>query len=173
MARFRAVNPIWQGRSKISSVWTGGSHRPCPFSAIWSCSTPSKWPIWTMVLTIQVLILVLHCIGSQIPPKAPVFPNQTMQNQIHELAKTLPPPRKQNTACDACRSPTHYLTLREPLTKLQIAQSEVSALTRPGESACSLLRLLPFLPLTHRSARYGQDYAPPTLLIEYRIPSIA
>ncbi|KAM6494197.1 hypothetical protein JOM56_010558 [Amanita muscaria] len=25
-------------------------------------------------------------------------------NQIHELAKTLPPPRKQNTACDACRS---------------------------------------------------------------------
>ncbi|EPQ50998.1 hypothetical protein GLOTRDRAFT_118074 [Gloeophyllum trabeum ATCC 11539] len=26
-----------------------------------------------------------------------------MQNQIHELAKTLPPPRKQNTACDACR----------------------------------------------------------------------
>ncbi|KAI0632440.1 hypothetical protein C8Q77DRAFT_924437 [Trametes polyzona] len=27
-----------------------------------------------------------------------------MQNQIHELAKTLPPPRKQNTACDACRA---------------------------------------------------------------------
>lgn len=27
-----------------------------------------------------------------------------MQNQMHELAKTLPPPRKQNTACDACRS---------------------------------------------------------------------
>jgi len=27
-----------------------------------------------------------------------------MQNQIHELAKTLPPPRKQNTACDACRT---------------------------------------------------------------------
>ncbi|KAL6308423.1 hypothetical protein BKA93DRAFT_815437 [Sparassis latifolia] len=28
----------------------------------------------------------------------------SMQNQIHELAKTLPPPRKQNTACDACRA---------------------------------------------------------------------
>lgn len=27
-----------------------------------------------------------------------------MQNHIHELAKTLPPPRKQNTACDACRT---------------------------------------------------------------------
>ena len=26
-----------------------------------------------------------------------------MQNQMHELAKTLPPPRKQNIACDACR----------------------------------------------------------------------
>ncbi|KAF8272856.1 hypothetical protein EI94DRAFT_1769658 [Lactarius quietus] len=25
------------------------------------------------------------------------------ENQIHELAKTLPPPRKQNIACDACR----------------------------------------------------------------------
>ncbi|KAI0755265.1 hypothetical protein C8Q80DRAFT_1216974 [Daedaleopsis nitida] len=32
------------------------------------------------------------------------FPSPTMQNQIHELAKTLPPPRKQNTACDACRA---------------------------------------------------------------------
>ncbi|KAJ7175762.1 hypothetical protein C8R46DRAFT_1160905 [Mycena filopes] len=27
-----------------------------------------------------------------------------MQSAMHELAKTLPPPRKQNTACDACRS---------------------------------------------------------------------
>ncbi|CAA7261362.1 unnamed protein product [Cyclocybe aegerita] len=32
------------------------------------------------------------------------LPTPSMQNQIHELAKTLPPPRKQNTACDACRS---------------------------------------------------------------------
>uniref|UniRef100_A0A8H8CMA0 Zn(2)-C6 fungal-type domain-containing protein n=1 Tax=Psilocybe cubensis TaxID=181762 RepID=A0A8H8CMA0_PSICU len=33
-----------------------------------------------------------------------VLPTPSMQNQIHELAKTLPPPRKQNTACDACRA---------------------------------------------------------------------
>ncbi|KAF7314275.1 hypothetical protein MKEN_00900100 [Mycena kentingensis (nom. inval.)] len=33
-----------------------------------------------------------------------MLPNHTMQSQMHELAKTLPPPRKQNTACDACRS---------------------------------------------------------------------
>ncbi|KAH6912531.1 hypothetical protein BKA70DRAFT_765503 [Coprinopsis sp. MPI-PUGE-AT-0042] len=33
-----------------------------------------------------------------------VLPTASFQNQIHELAKTLPPPRKQNTACDACRS---------------------------------------------------------------------
>ncbi|EKM51982.1 uncharacterized protein PHACADRAFT_212595 [Phanerochaete carnosa HHB-10118-sp] len=32
------------------------------------------------------------------------FSTPSIQNQIHELAKTLPPPRKQNTACDACRS---------------------------------------------------------------------
>lgn len=32
------------------------------------------------------------------------LPTPSMQNQIHELAKTLPPPRKQNTACDACRA---------------------------------------------------------------------
>ncbi|KAF9267517.1 hypothetical protein L218DRAFT_955389 [Marasmius fiardii PR-910] len=37
-------------------------------------------------------------------PLGLVFPTHSMQNQIHELAKTLPPPRKQNTACDACRS---------------------------------------------------------------------
>ncbi|KAJ6557383.1 hypothetical protein DFH09DRAFT_1163997 [Mycena vulgaris] len=33
-----------------------------------------------------------------------LLPTPSMQNQMHELAKTLPPPRKQNTACDACRS---------------------------------------------------------------------
>ena len=33
-----------------------------------------------------------------------LLPTPSMQDQIHELAKTLPPPRKQNTACDACRS---------------------------------------------------------------------
>ncbi|KAF6757465.1 hypothetical protein DFP72DRAFT_989340 [Ephemerocybe angulata] len=33
-----------------------------------------------------------------------VLPTQSVQNQIHELAKSLPLPRKQNTACDACRS---------------------------------------------------------------------
>ncbi|TFK40606.1 hypothetical protein BDQ12DRAFT_679740 [Crucibulum laeve] len=33
-----------------------------------------------------------------------VLPSPSIQNHIHELAKTLPPPRKQNTACDACRS---------------------------------------------------------------------
>ncbi|KAI0042472.1 hypothetical protein FA95DRAFT_1590767 [Auriscalpium vulgare] len=31
------------------------------------------------------------------------LPSPSLQNQIHELAKSLPPPRKQNIACDACR----------------------------------------------------------------------
>ncbi|KAI9465043.1 hypothetical protein BJY52DRAFT_1114446 [Lactarius psammicola] len=35
--------------------------------------------------------------------QAIALPSPSVQNQIHELAKTLPPPRKQNIACDACR----------------------------------------------------------------------
>lgn len=35
--------------------------------------------------------------------QALALPPSAVQNQIHELAKTLPPPRKQNIACDACR----------------------------------------------------------------------
>ncbi|PCH40006.1 hypothetical protein WOLCODRAFT_116479 [Wolfiporia cocos MD-104 SS10] len=34
-----------------------------------------------------------------------------MQDQIHELAKTLPPPRKQNTACDACRQVADLISM--------------------------------------------------------------
>ncbi|KII87011.1 hypothetical protein PLICRDRAFT_43721 [Plicaturopsis crispa FD-325 SS-3] len=41
--------------------------------------------------------------GSSFSPGL-VLPTPSMQNQIHELAKSLPPPRKQNTACDACRA---------------------------------------------------------------------
>jgi hypothetical protein len=37
------------------------------------------------------------------------LPSPSVQNQIHELAKTLPPPRKQNIACDACRYAIIYL----------------------------------------------------------------
>ena len=53
------------------------------------------------------------------PSPAPglVLPTPSMQNQIHELAKTLPPPRKQNTACDACRcaaiAHTHPIALSQ------------------------------------------------------------
>ncbi|KAK2465221.1 hypothetical protein APHAL10511_002575 [Amanita phalloides] len=38
------------------------------------------------------------------PQPGLLLPTPSMQDQIHELAKTLPPPRKQNTACDACRT---------------------------------------------------------------------
>ncbi|KAI0081557.1 hypothetical protein K474DRAFT_1656349 [Panus rudis PR-1116 ss-1] len=37
-------------------------------------------------------------------PQGYNFLTTSAQNHIHELAKTLPPPRKQNTACDACRT---------------------------------------------------------------------
>ena len=39
------------------------------------------------------------------------LPSASVQNQIHELAKTLPPPRKQNIACDACRCVLIYLLI--------------------------------------------------------------
>src|SRR6266702_7768789 len=35
--------------------------------------------------------------------QAIALPTPSVQNQIHDLSKTLPPPRKQNIACDACR----------------------------------------------------------------------
>ncbi|KAH9038222.1 hypothetical protein EDB85DRAFT_1934135 [Lactarius pseudohatsudake] len=40
---------------------------------------------------------------TMVAPSAIALPSPSAQNQIHELAKTLPPPRKQNIACDACR----------------------------------------------------------------------
>ncbi|KAF9013458.1 hypothetical protein BDQ17DRAFT_604579 [Cyathus striatus] len=42
--------------------------------------------------------------SSPVSQQGLVFPTPSVQNHIHELAKTLPPPRKQNTACDACRT---------------------------------------------------------------------
>ncbi|TCD63254.1 hypothetical protein EIP91_005810, partial [Steccherinum ochraceum] len=57
-----------------------------PYSSLaWHCSLPSAPS------------LTFHPTGFN-------FSTPSIQNQIHELAKTLPPPRKQNTACDACRS---------------------------------------------------------------------
>ena len=52
-------------------------------------------------------------------PPGLVLPTPSFQDQIHELAKTLPPPRKQNTACDACRSvafpPYPHRTITPPI----------------------------------------------------------
>ncbi|KAF8635875.1 hypothetical protein AX15_000062 [Amanita polypyramis BW_CC] len=42
--------------------------------------------------------------AASMTPPGLLLPTPSIQNQIHELAKTLPPPRKQNTACDACRT---------------------------------------------------------------------
>ncbi|EGO23988.1 hypothetical protein SERLADRAFT_450284 [Serpula lacrymans var. lacrymans S7.9] len=66
-----------------------------------------------------------------------VLPTPSIQNQIHELAKTLPPPRKQNTACDACRSrkvkchrlpghDKHCLSKNYPCTSVHYVQQATS-----------------------------------------------
>ena len=49
------------------------------------------------------------------------FSTPSVQNHMHELAKTLPPPRKQNTACDACR-----------LVLFQLNSSSSAVTDRPG-----------------------------------------
>nr|GAT58784.1 predicted protein [Mycena chlorophos] len=66
------------------------------------------------------------------------LPSHSMQSQMHELAKTLPPPRKQNTACDACRSRKvkcnrlpgqDKVGLRPPLPETRLNISIVSTLS--------------------------------------------
>ncbi|CCM05930.1 uncharacterized protein FIBRA_08169 [Fibroporia radiculosa] len=66
------------------------------------------------------------------PPTATAFnlTTTTMQNQIHELAKTLPPPRKQNTACDACRS------VPLPPAPTQRRSRKVKCNQLPGQDKC-------------------------------------
>ena len=60
-----------------------------------------------------------------------VLPTPSMQNQMHELAKTLPPPRKQNTACDACRSANQLVSLRHAHITLCIDLARSSAIGCP------------------------------------------
>lgn len=102
---------------------------------------------------------------SSIPPVgsaciALVLPTPRMQSQIHELAKSLPPPRKQNTACDACRSGSrsslvvrsHFLHRSRKVKCHRLSgQDKVSSVFRrhdyhshlpfsvPGNLPCSLL----------------------------------
>ncbi|KAI0061481.1 hypothetical protein BV25DRAFT_1916847 [Artomyces pyxidatus] len=60
------------------------------------------------------------------------LPSQSMQNQIHELAKSLPTPRKQNIACDACR------------------QRKVKCHQLPGQSKCQHCTVKNY-PCTHHA----------------------
>ena len=67
-------------------------------------------------------------------PPAFNFSSPTMQNQIHELAKTLPPPRKQNTACDACRSVSVSTSVcRRPDLPSQSPEGQVQSASRPRQ----------------------------------------
>lgn len=68
------------------------------------------------------------------------LPSPSVQNQIHELAKTLPPPRKQNIACDACRYARiyppvllHTLIPRHLLSRALNRQRKVKCHQLPGQ----------------------------------------
>jgi hypothetical protein len=56
------------------------------------------------------------------------LPSPSVQNQIHELAKTLPPPRKQNIACDACRCALNPLSL---VSFHSLIPQRLASLSRP------------------------------------------
>ena len=83
------------------------------------------------------------------------LPSPSVQNQIHELAKTLPPPRKQNIACDACRCAMIYLLassmfhpLTPPTPTRQAEESKVPSAAWTTESVSSLSFITPYAQLT-------------------------
>ncbi|KAG1785979.1 uncharacterized protein HD556DRAFT_1434916 [Suillus plorans] len=107
-----------------------------------------------------------------------ILPTQSVQNQIHELAKTLPPPRKQNTACDACRSrkvkcnrlpgeDKHCLSKNYPCTHfVQQATSEKkrSAAARRPRNISTSSRLASGTPISSRlssSSPISEHNTPP------------
>jgi len=74
------------------------------------------------------------------------LPSPSVQNQIHELAKTLPPPRKQNIACDACRYARIYplvLLPRHLLSRALNRQRKVKCHQLPGQPKARPLSLDP------------------------------
>lgn len=66
------------------------------------------------------------------------LPTHSQQSYMHELAKTLPPPRRQNVACDACRSvfnllsPFNLITHTSFLSKVSQGQMHPSARPEQG-----------------------------------------
>jgi hypothetical protein len=62
------------------------------------------------------------------------LPSPSVQNQIHELAKTLPPPRKQNIACDACRCALHLLSRPLPRSHLTTPRVPLARTPQAEES---------------------------------------
>lgn len=61
------------------------------------------------------------------------LPGHSQQNYMHELAKTLPPPRRQNVACDACRS-VH------PSLHSSVYRAQSMPLTRSRKVRCTQLQ---------------------------------
>ena len=98
------------------------------------------------------------------------LPSASVQNQIHELAKTLPPPRKQNIACDACRCALiHSLITRSRLHRSsprQAEESKVQSVAWTAKSTSFSLFPIPYARLTvsvlFPSAKYATPSPPPS-----------
>ena len=81
------------------------------------------------------------------------------QNHIHELAKTLPPPRRQNVACDACRSvhPGFFTPLRPSINLGSVSQglARSGVLSCPGRTRYAPVQLAPVSQCTDSFAHYS------------------
>ena len=94
------------------------------------------------------------------------LPSASVQNQIHELAKTLPPPRKQNIACDACRCALiHSLITRSRLHRSsprQAEESKVQSVAWTAKSTSFSLFPIPYARLTVSVLFPSAKYATPS-----------
>jgi len=113
-----------------------------------------------------------------------LLPNSSVQNQGQDYAKSLPPPRKQNTACDACRTRKvkcnrfpgqdkcqHCLSKNYPCTNyVQQATSEKKRNASTSRRSRNLSIGLPKYAVTlldsagHPSAVLGRFASPPSLI---------
>jgi hypothetical protein len=101
-----------------------------------------------------------------------ILPTPSMQNQIHELAKTLPPPRKQNTACDACRFVRTFKVVNTCIIHNFIRSRKVKCNRFPGQEKVFILNVLSVYLHTHFLSLLS-SLVPGDIILSHFISAIA